>query len=107
MLYAAEGAKKDLYKINLANTDPAIILFFVTWLNTFFNIQKDDIKFQLHLYENMNTEKETNFWVKTLGINGKQLYKTQIRKLQKNSFTYRESYRHGTCSAYFSNRDKK
>lgn len=107
MLYAAEGAKKDLYKISLANTDPAIIMFFIAWLRTFFGIKKDDMKFQLHLYENMNIKKETAFWVKTLGISSRQLYKTQIRKLQKNSFTYRESYRHGTCSIYFSNRDKK
>jgi len=30
-----------------------------------------------------------------------------LRKLQKSSFSYRESYRHGTCSIYTFGKEKK
>lgn len=106
-LYAAEGAKKDLYRISLANTDSKIILFFIRWLGEFLDIHKEELKFQLHLYKNMDIEKETRFWKDSLKIKHDQLYKTQVRDLTKSSFVYRESFRHGTCSMYFSNRDKK
>lgn len=106
-LYAAEGAKKDLYRISLANTDSTIILFFIRWLAEFLDINKKELKFQLHLYKNMNIEKEIKYWKNSLKIGDGQLYKTQIRNLTKNSFVYQESFRHGTCSMYFSNKEKK
>jgi len=108
MLYSAEGGKKDMYRITLANTDPAIILFFVKWLDMFFGIESEKLRFQLHLYENMNISKEEKFWENTLGnIKKSQFYKTQIRSLKKGSFTYEGSHGHGTCSIFVSNRDKK
>ncbi len=61
-LYAAEGAKKDLYRISLVNTDAKIILFFIKWLIEFLDIHKKELKFQLHLYKNMDIKKETKFW---------------------------------------------
>lgn len=107
ILYVAEGNKKDLYKISLANTDPAIIKFYMHWITSYFGVPKEQLRFQLHLYEGMDLQKETNFWRKELGIEKDQLYKTQVRKLQKNSFTYRESYRHGTCGVHVSDGKKK
>lgn len=108
MLYSAEGGKKDLYRITLANTDPAIILFFIKWLDMFFDINIIKLRFQLHLYENMNISKEEKFWSDILGNMGKsQFYKTQIRVLKKGSFTYEGSHRHGTCSIFVSSGEKK
>lgn len=107
MLYAAEGSKKDPYKISIANTDPKIILFFIDWLQVHCAVSKDDLRFQLHLYESMEIEKEILFWINTLGIQRMQLYKAQIRKLQKASFTYSGSFRHGTCTLYFGSKEKK
>ncbi len=108
MLYSAEGGKKDLYRITLANTDPAIILFFIKWLGMFFDIDIVKLRFQLHLYENMDIVEEEKFWKDVLGgIEKSQFYKTQIRVLKKGSFTYEGSHRHGTCSVFVSNGDKK
>ncbi len=108
MLYSAEGGKKDSYRITLANTDPAIILFFIKWLDMFFGINVEKLRFQLHLYENMNIGEEEKFWSKVLGdIEKCQFYKTQIRALKKGSFTYEGSHSHGTCSIFVSNVDKK
>jgi hypothetical protein len=76
-------------------------------MNDFLNIDKKKIKIQLHLYENMDLEKEKGFWKKTLGLPKDQFYKPAIRKLQKASFSYRESFRHGTCSVYVNGVEKK
>ena len=62
MLYLGEGDKKNNTRISLANTDSGIIKLFVKWLIEFLNVNKKEIKIQLHLYENMNIEKEREFW---------------------------------------------
>ncbi len=107
MLYLGEGDKKNRDKIGLANTDPWIIKFFIKWLVDFLGITKEKIKVQLHLYENMDIEKEKKFWEIELGFQKKQFYKPAIRKLQKSSFSYKESFRHGTCSIYVLGVEKK
>lgn len=107
MLYLGEGSKTDYSKIVLANTDPRIVSFFTTWLNEFLDIPKERMKAQLHLYPNMDIEKETKFWKNVLGFQDKQFYKPYISKILRSSFTYKESFRHGTCSVYFGSVDKK
>lgn len=107
MLYSGEGDKKNKNRINLANTDPLIVKFFIKWLNDFLSVKKEKIKIQLHLYENMDIEEEKNFWINELKVKKAQLYKPSIRKLQKASFSYKESFRHGTCSIYVCNTKKK
>jgi len=107
MLYSGEGDKRNRNRINLANTDPFIIVFFIKWLNDFLGIPKEKVRVQLHLYENMNIKKERNFWSNKLKMSKDQFYKTSIRKLQKSSFSYKESYRHGTCSIYVCDTEKK
>lgn len=107
MLYLAEGSKTAPATIGLANTDPRIIKFFVKWLENFLKVQEDTIKFQLHLYENMDIEKEELFWRNELAVEKRQFYKTQVRKLRKASFSYKESYRHGTCSIHVFGVEKK
>lgn len=109
MLYSAEGGKKDAHRITLANTDPAIISFFIKWVGMFFNIPVEQLRFELHLYENMDIGKEEKFWRDSFfgKIKKDQFYKTQIRPLKKGSFTYRGSYNHGTCSVFVSSTEKK
>ena len=55
----------------------------------------------------MDIEKEKKFWQKELEFQKDQFYKPEIRKLQKSSFSYKESYRHGTCSIYVMGVEKK
>lgn len=107
MLYLAEGTKSNNYHIALANTNPDVIKFFVWWIGEFLNITKDSLKFELHLYENMDLAKEVKFWKQELGIKDEQFYKHQVRKLNKNSFKYKDSFRHGTCSVRYGSFEKK
>jgi len=100
MLYLAEGNKKARYKIAFSNTDPKIIKFFAKWLVEFLHVNREEIKVQLHLYENMDIKKEKEFWRNELGFQENQFYKPEVRKLKKGSFSYRETSRHGTCDLY-------
>lgn len=107
MLYLGEGSKTNNSKIALANTDSKLISFFVKWLGEFMAIPKDKLKIQLHLYPTMEIEKEKEFWKNTLGLDDGQFYKPYISKILRSSFTYKESYRHGTCTVYFGSVEKK
>jgi hypothetical protein len=107
MIYLGEGSKKDYTKIVLTNTDPNIISFFIKWAIEYLGVKRSDFRVQLHLYNNMNLEKELNLWQNKLRIKRSQFYKTSIRKLQAGSFTYRDSVRHGTCSVYLLGVDTK
>lgn len=107
MLYLAEGNKKDYYRIELTNTDPNVVSFFVNWLNKFLEIPCNRIKVGLHLYENMNIPKEVKFWKTHLGFMEHQFYKPQVRKLKESSFSYRGSFGHGTCAVLFNGVEKK
>lgn len=100
MLYLGEGAKKKESSIVLANTDPKVIKFFVKWLTDFLSVSKTQMRVQLHLYENMDIEREKDFWKKELNFGAEQFYKVSVRKLQKSSFSYKSSFNHGTCSLY-------
>ncbi len=97
MLYLAEGDKRDQYSIGLANTDPQIINFFIWWLQKFLGIPESKIKVQLHLYESMNLDSERDFWIKETGLSKTQFYRPNVRPIRPNSFSYSESFRHGTC----------
>jgi hypothetical protein len=100
MLYQAEGDKKDPYHIGLANTDPQVIKFFIWWVQEFLKVEKSRIRIQLHLYDSMNTQVERKFWAQQTGLPYSQFYKDQIREIRPKSFSYSESFRHGTCKIY-------
>jgi transposase len=99
MLYLAEGSKKD-HQIVMANTDPGVIRFFIRWMMDHLGVTKDEMRAHLHLYENMDIDKERKFWKEQLDFSDSQFYKNYISKLKKSSFNYRSSFNHGTCNVY-------
>lgn len=103
ILYLAEGSKTDNYKVALTNTDPKIIKYFLNWLMKFYKVPKEKIKIFLQLYPTMDIDNEILFWLNELGLEREQLFKPFIRKLHPSSFSYKESFRHGTCAIIYSN----
>lgn len=61
MLYLGEGDKKNTARIAPANTDPRIITFFIKWMTEFLDVARENIRAELHLYENMDIEEEKKF----------------------------------------------
>ena len=107
VLYLAEGDKVTSHRLLIANTDARLIKFFISWMERFLGVERDKIKVMLHLYENMMIEEERDYWKKELGFGNEQFYKVQIRALRKSSFSYQESFRHGTCAIYYGSVEKK
>lgn len=107
MLYWGEGDKRNKYRLGVANTDPHLLRFFITWAVKFLNACPKDFRFQLHLYENMAIPEEERFWRKNLSFPVSQFYKTQIRKVSKNTYSYKGSLRHGTCSIFLMGGERK
>lgn len=105
LLYWAEGTKASPSVVCMTNTDPAMIMFFLKWLETQ-GIRKSQMQVKLHLYADMNIKKETNYWSDTLDMPIASFRKPYIKK---SFFDKRKNYKgrfgHGTCNLMFGNRD--
>ena len=66
-LYLGEGAKKAI-GTSMGNSDPLILKFFVSGLQKAYHIPLADIKCELHLRADQNSETMKRYWSKTLGI---------------------------------------
>ena len=60
-LYAGEGAKTDGV-VKFANSDPRMVLFFTTWLRTFFVIDEQRLRFRLYLHQGPDLDEAHAFW---------------------------------------------
>ena len=98
-LYWGEGSKAAIAKSSISNTDPSIINFFIKWLTDCFKIPKNKIKIHLHLYSDMDINKEIKYWSKALNISTKQFIKPYIKKSSKKRINHKGAFGHGTCNA--------
>jgi hypothetical protein len=66
-LYAGEGSKTGT-EVRFANSDPRMLLFFVTWLRHFYDIDESRLKFRLYLHEGLDLDAAEEFWSDMLDI---------------------------------------
>ena len=97
-LYWGEGSKSQTTRLSVSNTDPAIIEFFIQWLTKSLFVPKEKIKIQLHLYKDMDIDRETKFWSKTLGISINQFTKPYIKESSSLRINHKGGFGHGTCN---------
>lgn len=96
-LYWAEGGKTKTSSLSLGNTDPSMLKVFIKWLELL-KISKNDLKVKLHLYKDMNINKEIIFWQKELGVGKHQFMKSYIKDSLLSELTYKSGFGHGTCN---------
>jgi transcriptional regulator with XRE-family HTH domain len=60
-LYAGEGSKTD-DKIYFANSDPRLILLFVSWLRRFFEVDESRLRIKLYLHDGLDLDAANEFW---------------------------------------------
>lgn len=101
-LYWAEGGKTKDNSIILTNTDPLMLKVYLKWLKLL-KVPKEELKIKLHLYKDMNENKEINFWSKELGINKSKFNKTWIKDSKMSDLTYKNNFGHGTCNIILNN----
>ena len=71
-LYAGEGFKD---KLGMANSNPRILLFFVTLLRHFFEVDEARLRVTMYLHQGLDLEQATAFWSQLLAIPSTQFNK--------------------------------
>lgn len=103
-LYWGEGGKTKLATTTLSNTDPAMLLFFIRWL-ALLGVSKDRLRVHVHLYADMDVQKELKYWSRVLGLSRSSFRKPYIKQSNRTDLTYVQKFTHGTCNIIFDNRD--
>jgi len=99
MLYWGEGTKSRRDSLEISNSDPAVIKFFIYWLTKILLVSRNKIKIQLHLYNDMNINKEIEYWCNMLKIPQTQFNRPYIKKTSSKRINHKGSFGHGTCLA--------
>jgi len=98
LLYWGEGTKCRQGGLSISNSDPSVINFFIHWLNKNLKIPKRKMRVGLHLYRDMNINKEIEFWSKILKISLSQFIRPYIKKTSSKRINHKGSFDHGTCN---------
>jgi hypothetical protein len=98
-LYLGEGNKVSRNSVGITNTDPSVIKFALYWIINSLKVPKEKVRVQLHLYNDMNFEKESNFWLRELQMEKSCLTKPYIKKSFKTSLD-QKGFGHGTCGLF-------
>ena len=101
-LYWGEGNKANKNTIRLGNTDDRLLKIFIKFLIKFFKIRKNDLKFHLHIFTDIDVNEAKQYWMSKLNIKEKQIYKPLISK-SGSIGTYREKSKYGVMTLYYGN----
>jgi len=100
--YWGEGNKMDKHSIRIGNSDPALISIFMEFLFRFFSINKNDLRFHLHLFTDIDAREAQDFWSRALSVSKDQFYKPFVIQ-SKAAGTYKKKVRYGVATLYYSN----
>lgn len=102
-LYWGEGTRSNRMEVRLGNTDPALIHIFLTFLQRFFDVKKNDFRFGLQVFSDMNPKEALDFWCRKLRVRASQFY--QVVVTQSGSIgTYRNKNRTGVLTIHYHNK---
>jgi predicted transcriptional regulator len=97
ILYWGEGTKAQKDSLIISNSDPSVIRFFIYWLTKALFVHKDKIKIYLHLYSDMDVDKEIRYWSTILAVPQKQFNRPYIKKTSLSRINHKGGFGHGTC----------
>lgn len=103
-LYWGEGYKTAVTTTAVANTDPAVLKFFIKWLKTI-HAPFDKIKVKIHLYKDMDKDEIVRYWSKELKLPTKCFTQIYIKKSKLSGLNYKNGFGKGTCNVMIHNRD--
>lgn len=102
-LYWGEGTKASKYEVRLGNTDFRLLKKFILFLEKFFDIKKEDLKFGLQIFSDIDSKEAMDFWVKNLSIKQSQFYKPTITR-SGSIGTYRKKSEYGVLTVIYHNK---
>ena len=102
-LYWGEGTKANRHSVRLRNTDPELIRTFMTFLIELFGVHKEDLRFGLQLFTDIDPEETLLFWVTKLDVKPSQFYKI-TSTISGSIGTYRKKSQHGVVTVHYHNK---
>ena len=99
MLHWAEGSK-NRNVVQLSNSDPAMVFFFVAFLRRYFEVAEEKIRIQcnLHADDPAAVRSTEDFWLRTLGLPRTCLTKSIVNCVSRSSKGKRTNMLpYGTC----------
>lgn len=103
-LYWGEGTKTSVATTSLSNNDPAMINFFIAWLESL-GVSRNRLRVYVHLYSDMDIQQELCYWSEILNLPLSQFRKPYIKKSKRSALSYPQRFTHGTCNLIHENRD--
>ncbi|MBI4068218.1 hypothetical protein HY413_02320 [Candidatus Kaiserbacteria bacterium] len=102
MLYLAEGGKRKHGSMVFGNSDPHIVLLFLSLLRACFSVDESRLRVTLQCRADQNVKKLERFWLRTTKVPATQFYKAQIDQRTVGKPTKKKEYK-GVCRIdYFS-----
>lgn len=95
-LYWGEGTKTSPATVMISNTDPAVLRYFIRWIRLL-KVPTEKMHVLLHLYKDMNVEREIQFWAKELKLSRNLFHRPWIKHSNLTDITYKSGFGHGTC----------
>jgi len=90
-LYAGEGGKGE-GEIRFANSDPRMIVTFITWLRRFFDIDESRLRMRLYLHADLDVDAAIAYWSSLTGVPVEQFTKpyraVPDRSMRRNRHVY-------------------
>lgn len=97
-LYWGEGTKCRRDGLSISNSDPSVIKFFIRWLKKSLSVPRKKMRVGLHLYNDMDVNKEMAFWSEILKIPLSQFIHPYIKKTSSERINHKGGFGHGTCN---------
>ena len=101
-LYLGEGNKVSRSSVGITNTDPSVIKFALYWIINCLKVPAGKVRVQLHLYDDMDIKRETDFWLNELNLPKSCLMNAYIKKSTRESID-QKGFGRGTCGLWVHN----
>lgn len=101
-LYWGEGNKANKNTVRLGNSDAKLLKIFIAFLIRFFGIEKEDLRFHLHIFTDIKIDDAKKYWIKELNISEEQIYKPFV-SISGSIGTYRRKSEYGVMTVYYGN----
>lgn len=102
-IYWGEGNKRNRHTVRVGNTDPQLMTTFIEFLVMICGVKRDEIRYSLQLFTDIDEKDALNFWLNELNIKKSQIMPTINRVNSGKIGTYKVKNQHGVLTLYVFN----
>lgn len=102
-LFWGEGTKASKHSVRLGNTDPLLLKMFMRFLVELFGVKKQDMKFGLQIFTDIDSTVALTYWAKQLDVKLSQFHKVHVT-ISGSLGTYKKKSEYGVVTVYYHNK---